>query len=157
MKKGFTIVELIIVIGIAAVIGVVALTNLGGRKAKSDLDATVSRMVALLREAQSRSTAQASSTSWGVHFEHTAGGLQLYALYAGGSWSSSNARGTYRLPAGVAYDAASLSAGSSTDVTFTQVTGKISATTTVKIYSLGTTAKSSTLQIAPSGAVTYTY
>lgn len=155
MKRGATLIELIVVVLIAAVLGVVAVTNLVGRKSGTEVEATARQVATLLREAQSRSMAQASSTTWGVHFEHSTSTAPFYALFYSGAYSASTRTGYYRLPAGVGYDAATLAVGATRDVVFSQITGAAAPSTSVKIYSIGKPSTSSTIQVATSGAVSF--
>ncbi len=154
MKKGTTIIELVLVIGLVAILGVIFLVNLQGRKGKTELTTTAQQVAALLREAQSRSMTQSSSTAWGVHFENSTGTSPFYALFAT-SYSTSSRRGYYRLPPTVNYATSSLASGASKEISFTQITGAASASTSVTIFSISDVSQSSTISVASSGAVSF--
>lgn len=131
-KKGFTTIELLIVIGFIAVLGVVVLVSLVGRRSRLEFDNTVKQIATLLREAQSRSMAQASSTEWGVHFENSTTTTPSYALFAT-SYATSTRIGYYRLPQSVRYATSSVAEGESLDVTFAQITGLPSTSTSITL------------------------
>jgi Tfp pilus assembly protein FimT len=143
---GATLVEMIVVMAIIAIITAVAVADLARRRSQSgELDGTRKQMVALLREAQSRSVQQASSTSWGVHFDNSVT-PPFYALFAGTYGTSS--RVTYvRLPAGVAYVTSTVPASSTVNITFSQISGAVSASTSIGIYS-------TTVKAAPPAMIT---
>ncbi len=155
-NKGTTLIELLIVISVIAVISVAALLNLLGRSAQTDLNNVTEQMASLLREARSRSVSQASSTSWGVHFDNSTTTAPFYTLFYSQTYSASTTIGYYRLPSGLAYATSSITSGSSVDVTFTQLSGQASASTSIKIYVSGKgTSNSSTISVASSGAVSF--
>lgn len=70
MKKGFTLIEIMTVLGIVIILAVVAFQNLGGFSRKRSLDSTIQSMTVFLRDAQQRSINQESNRYWGVRFEN---------------------------------------------------------------------------------------
>lgn len=154
-RAGFTLVELIVVIAVIAVLGIVSLVNLLGRRNTSDLTATAQRMAALLREAQSRSVAQYSSQSWGVHFENTSSPAPFYALFSGASYSTSSQESRYPLSASVAYTTSTVPQNASVNILFSQISGAQTGSSSVGIYLLQSPSSSSTISVATSGAVSY--
>lgn len=147
--------ELILVIAIIVVVARFSYTALVGNVGTADLGGTTGKIVALLREAQTRSLAQSSSTTWGVRFSNVTSTAAFYALFGGASYNTTTLRGYYRLPSTVAYVSSSLAQGSTTDITFNQITGAASASSSIRIYSLRNTSKSSTISVASSGAVSF--
>jgi hypothetical protein len=133
----------------------VALSTLYGRRNRAELDAATAQIVALLREAQSRSVVQVSSTNWGVHFENGAATTPFYALFAGPVYATATRAGYYRLPPHVVYVSSTVPVGSAKDITFVQLSGVASASTSVGLYLVGGSAASSTIRVASSGAVGY--
>ena len=155
MKDGYTLAELLIVMAIVLILALVSLANFVSRRNTSELTTTAAEMAGLLREAQSRSVAQSSSTSWGVHFDNGANGATPYfVLFAGQFGTSSNA-GYYPLPAYVGYVTSSIPAGSYAEVTFSEISGIASGSSSIVIDLLQNPQASSTLSIASSGAVSY--
>lgn len=153
MKKGYTLAEMLIVIAIIAILALISMANFVNRRNKSHLTSTVSAMAGLLREAQSRSVAQSSSTSWGVHFDN--GTTPYFALFAA-PYSSSSHMGYYQLPAWVGYSTSSIAEGNSAEVTFSQVSGARNGSTSITVYLIqGAPASTYTLNISAAGSVSY--
>lgn len=153
-KCGFSTIELLIVIGIIGILAIVSLPNLVGRRSRVELDNTARQIAASLREAQSRSLAQESATSWGVHFENSTTTSPFYALFKG-SYSSSTRVNYSRLPSSLGYATSSIPLGAAKEVTFSQISGLASAATSTTIYLLTDATQSSTISVASSGAVSY--
>src|SRR6185369_7407433 len=133
MKKGYTLAELLIVMAIVVILGVVSLASFVTRRNQSQLSTTAATMAGLLREAQSRSMAQASSTSWGVHFDN--GSSPFFALFAA-PYGASSLTGRYPLPAWVGYATSSIRSGSFAEVSFAQLSGAATGSSSITIYLL---------------------
>jgi len=157
LRFGFTSIEILIVIVIIALLAGISIVNLAGRRSRTELIGTTQQIVALLREAQSRSVNQASSSSWGVHLENSTATSPFYALFAN-SYSSSTHIGYYRLSRMVQYATSSLSLGSSTDVMFSQLNGVPLASTSITLELVsggGPASMSSTIRVNMNGSVEY--
>jgi len=135
MKKGTTLIELLVVIGITAILASVTFLSLFGARRQNDLNGATQNIVALLREARSRSVAQDSGTAWGVHFDNAAIPA-FYALFKT-SYNSSNTVGYYSLPVNIRYATANFSASGTLDVTFAQISGIPSTSTSVTLVLFG--------------------
>ncbi len=152
--RAFSLVELLVVVAIMVVLATVALANLSSRKNSTDLTSASKQIAALLREAQSNAMAQEGGTVWGMHFENATATAPFFALFSS-RYSPTTTVGFYRLPAGVAYQPATLPSGTSRDVTFAEITGAASASTSIGLYMPSNPAFSSTITIASSGAVLF--
>ena len=153
-RTGFTLLELVLALAIVVIFGLVLLLNLPGRRNRGELEETAQQIAALLREAQSRSVSQASSSAWGVHFENSTITAPFYALFAS-SYASTSVVTFYRLPQRVQYINSTLAFGESKNITFQQLSGFAVASTTIGIVLVQDPRVSSTLRVASSGAVTY--
>ncbi len=155
-QRGFSLVEMIIVIAIIAIVATVSLINLRGFRSRTDLNSSVQKISALLREAQSRSGAQESGKIWGVHFENSISVAPFYALFYD-TYGSTTVIERYALPNMIGYSASSISRGSSTTITFSQISGFPSASTSITlVFSVGGTAvTSSVIRISSSGLIWY--
>ena len=153
-RTGFTILELILTLAIIGIFGLVLLPNLFGRRNRNELDQTAQQIAAILREAQSRSVSQASSSAWGVHFENAAEPAPFYALFRA-IYAQETVVTVYRLPARVKYVVSTLAPGATKDITFRQISGLAVASTTIGIALLQEPGASSTVRVSSSGAVTY--
>ncbi|MFH1758996.1 MAG: prepilin-type N-terminal cleavage/methylation domain-containing protein [Patescibacteria group bacterium] len=80
--KGFTLLELLIVISIIGAIAFFAWVGLGQLGSKQNLADAAQSVVALLRDAQQRSITQADGSAWGVRFNNEpTGNLDGYYLF----------------------------------------------------------------------------
>jgi len=153
-QKGFTLAEMLIVIAITVILAVVGLINLNSRKSPTELSNATKQIGALLRQAQSDSMANAQAVPWGVHFANATNTSPFYALFRT-SYSTATTQGYYRLPPTVTYITSTLASGATLDVLFTQISGAASVSTTIGIYTLGQSSKSSTIAVSSIGTVTY--
>lgn len=124
--------EMVVGVAIVVVIGVVALSTLSGWRNRAGLESATQEIATLLREAQSRSMARASGVAWGVRFDNTSSSSPFFALFSV-SYSTSTAQKRTLLPVGVRYAETSVPAGSSLDVTFAELTGVPSTSTTIML------------------------
>ncbi|MBI2623599.1 MAG: prepilin-type N-terminal cleavage/methylation domain-containing protein [Candidatus Liptonbacteria bacterium] len=152
-RRGFTVLEVMLVVFVGAIFAALLFTSMWGFHNRTEFEDASKKMAAVLREAQSRSLARASSTSWGVHFENSTGTTPFFALFYG-SYATATSIGYYALPTSALYATSSLASGATRDVTFTQITGAASASTTITILMRAGTA-SSTIAVASSGVVSY--
>jgi type II secretory pathway pseudopilin PulG len=152
---GFTLIEIIITLGVFIVLSGIVLVNITGQKSLTDITNTSAQIVATLRQAQSDSMAQKNGVSWGVHFSNATNTTPFYALFTT-SYSPTTTVGYYPLPASVAYNTSSLASGATLDILFSQLSGAASASTSILLYMpKQSTAVSSTISIGSSGVVSY--
>lgn len=149
---GFTLTELLVVVGVIAVLAFVSFANFFGAKSSHDVTDTAQRIASLLREAQSRSVSQSSGARWGVHFENSSS--SFYALFSS-AYSSATVSGYYPLPPTVAYDSSTIPVGSPLEITFKQISGTASVSASIRIYLASNPSLSSTISVASSGVVSY--
>ena len=137
-NRGFSLVELVLAVGIIVVIASFTLPNLFGRKSVTELNNTVNQMSVTLREAQSRAISQSGGTEWGVRFENgnpSYGDQPYFAMFSTLNYSSST-RVIYNiLPKGIDYVTSTLAVGSYTDVVFSQITGRPDKLLYLDLYS----------------------
>lgn len=156
-QSGLSIAEYLIVIAIIVIISSVSVSNLVKRRSRRDLFSSKEQIISLLKDAQGRSVTQASSTSWGVHFENNTTTPDFYALFRGLPYNASNTLGFQRLPAGVSFATSSVPNGSSTDFSFYQISGLPTATGTIVLELSGGAGKpiiaSTTINIEGTGLI----
>ncbi len=157
MKKsrlGFTLIEIIVTISIFLVISAVVVVNLAGRRSAVDLTYTSKEIVTTLREAQNNAMTQKSSSIWGVHFYNATS--SFYSLFYG-SYGTGSVAGQYPLPNDVQFSTASVPYASSVDVTFAQVTGIPSTSTSIILNLIvgqnATSISSTTITISSVGLI----
>jgi type II secretory pathway pseudopilin PulG len=151
-RRGFSLVELVAVIGIAIILATVAFIYVGGRQGTSELDASASQIVALLRQAQQNALASASSTPWGVHFDNTTSTTAYFALYASSTWSPAAEVSRASLSSRISYSTSSLAVGQTRNVLFAQGTGRVATSTSIAIRVNGSN-RAYQIDVSPSGLV----
>jgi prepilin-type N-terminal cleavage/methylation domain-containing protein len=67
--RGFTLLEIIIVVAIMSVVGAIGITSFRSFQRYADIDASANQIVAVLREARDRTAATDVASAYGVHFE----------------------------------------------------------------------------------------
>lgn len=145
---GFTIIELLLVVGITAIIAVVGFLNIYGFKSESELDLTVREIVSVLRNAQDRSMSQEDSSQWGVYFENPLSNSGFYVLYQGATttfFSKKNLRSNIQF--------LNPSIGSSKDVSFNKMSGLPNSSTTIQISLKNNPLKTRTIIINANGQI----
>ncbi|MFC1701097.1 Tfp pilus assembly protein FimT/FimU [Patescibacteria group bacterium] len=85
--KGFTFIELLIVIAIMLVIAVAASPIYGNLMASSQLNENTSQIIQIVRTAREQSSAWLNDSAHGVYFNITE---KKYILYQGDSYASRN-------------------------------------------------------------------
>ena len=84
-KNGFTFIELLLVLGIAAVVGVAVTPLYGNLKVATDLNEETSQLVATIRLARERALAGFHAAHHGACFEFPANLPARYLIYEGAS------------------------------------------------------------------------
>ena len=147
-KKGFTMLELLIVIGITATLSVVSVGFYINQQKAKLLELTAQEIASYLKYTQQKSVSQEQGLQWGIHFENPSSGSDFYALYTGTTYSSPIE--TKYLPAGIIFTTPAT--GNSANISFNKLTGtnysgtsqslviqstSNSATTTISVFSQG--------------------
>lgn len=159
MKNGFTLIELIISMGLLIIIAAVGAVNLIGYRSRLDLDNASQEIIAVLREAQNRSLSQEATSiqgsggRWGVYFENPATSTDFYDLFWGATYATGTIVSRATLPSSIQFDTPAT--GSSSTVVFSPVTGLLNASTTIKISAISNAAVSSTITINTNGQIQY--
>ena len=126
-KRGFTAIELVLAIGIVAVLSTLGTSNYVGYKNEETLNSTALRIAADLRGTIQRSQAQENGSQWGVHFQNGVGASDLYTIWYGTDYASALASGhtltSYYLPQTISFLDPAESSQSEKDVSFAKTTG----------------------------------
>ena len=151
-KKGFTMLELLIVIGITATLSVVGVGFYMNQQKAKILETTAQEIVGYLHYAQQKSVSQEQGLQWGVHFENPADEKDFYALYTGTTYSSPIE--TKYLPTGIIFTTPAT--GNSINISFNKLTGTNYSGTTqsLVIQSISSNA-TTTISVSSQGLITY--
>lgn len=159
MKKGFSLIELLIVIALIMILILVIFSNFYKRKSTLDLDLTTKQIASILNEARSRAISQDKDSQWGVHFENSTSTQPFYALFYS-NYSTSTIIKKYNLPNFIYYDTAYLPLGVSFNMIFKKISGEAmldQAKDTIKLNLIqnGIVTASSSININQVGRISY--
>lgn len=120
-KKSFTLIEVIVVIGILAVVTGFAFVGLSAFKNRHNFDLDSENIVNALQNAQSKSVQQEGGNAWGVQFINSRS-TDTYSIFRGTSYSTSSIVTSEQLSSASVYSDPINNASSS--VVFSERTGK---------------------------------
>ena len=155
-RTAFSLIELLVVVGIVAVIGIAVVVNLNAPKASADLLGTAKQMTSVLRQAQSQAMSDQQGNIWGVYFSNPSTGDSFYAIISSSTYSSATVVSQYDLPSDVGFVTSTLPQGSSLTVQFTSPSGASSASTSVAIYLTSDPSLQENVVVLGNGQVSYT-
>ncbi len=153
-RNGFTVVELMVIIGLMAIIATFAFSQLSGRRGSLDLSTTTQKITTALKDAQTKAITNERESDWGVRFVNNGNGNSFFAVYAQ-SYQTSTVVIRYGLPATVSYETSTVASNSFRDIIFYRLSGNPSASTTITIKSTIDGIGSSTVRVASSGLISY--
>lgn len=152
-SKGFTLLEIILVLAILAIIGSIGFTYLGGYKSSTEIDETANQIVGKLREVQAKAMAGEDNLSWGVHFDNIDANDPYYEIFSGAAYPGTIAEKIYLNS--LAQDARfqTPSSGTSVNIIFSKITGAPSSAQNIVVYLLSLPDATKTINIEMSGRV----
>ncbi|MCL5004681.1 MAG: prepilin-type N-terminal cleavage/methylation domain-containing protein [Patescibacteria group bacterium] len=152
--KGFTLVELIITIGIIAALSTIGFLSLFGYRGNQDLDLTAKEIVITLRNAQDRSISQETDAGrFGVHFENSVSAGGFYDLFSGPTYATGTIISKNSLRPTIQFS--DPTSGNNKDVIFTPVSGLPNASTTITISLKRDTSILKTIIVNTNGQIQY--
>lgn len=116
-KRGFTILEIMVVIAVIGILSVIGLVTFTSSRDTRQLTATAQNILGVLRSAQAKTLAGEGGTAWGVHLSDS-----RFVLFQGVDFGSAVYTENYDIPAGLAIGNINL-AGGATDIIFNRVDG----------------------------------
>lgn len=149
--KGFTLVELMVVMAIAVLLGGLALPALRIAQKGSELDSAVESLVSVLRLAQNRTLASEGASQYGVFFD-TAASPDRYILFKGATYATRDAGydEPFSLPQSVEMSAVAIPQG---EIVFARLTGTVANAGSVTLRLVADPAKEESLYVSSSGTV----
>jgi len=150
--KAFTLVELLIVLGITAILSIVGFGFYANQQKTKILESTAQEIANYLRYAQQKSVSQEQGFQWGVHFDNPTSGQDSYALYTGTTYSSPIE--TKYLPTGIIFTTPAT--GNSVNVSFNKLTGtNYSGTSQSLVIQSTSSSATKTISVSSQGLITY--
>ena len=147
-KSGFTLLEILLVIGIFAVLAAAGVSPLLLFKKTSDLNGTLETGASFLLEARAKTLSSENESRYGVHFRHEATVLFKGAAFTEGALGNEVAP----LPSSVEISNVSLQGGGN-DVVWNRLTGEADAYGAVAFRLKSDTSKVRTLRIEKTGII----
>lgn len=148
MCRGFTLIEMLVVVAVLAVIAAVALAGLVSFRGHSDLTAASEQAISYLSDARARTLASKSDSQYSVRFN-----LDRFIFFKGTAFASSSTDNVqFLLPAGVEISSIAL-AGGGKDVIFERITGETPQSGTVVFRLKADTSRTKTVAIKSTGVV----
>ncbi len=149
--EGFTILELVISIGILAVLGTISVLSLNGYGTSQNLQLSINELSAVVQSTQKRSITQENGHGWGIHFLNATGTSQ-YTVFSGPSFASGTPERTYSLRRGIQFvDPAS---GTSKDLIFAPETGLPSGYFSILLASQANLSQQRFIAVGANGVLT---
>jgi prepilin-type N-terminal cleavage/methylation domain-containing protein len=130
IKKGFTALELLIVVGILGLVALITLASFYAYQKNNALEYAATRVVGLLEEARNSTMSSKNDIRYGVHFETTEA-----VLFEGNSYTAgATGNKSVTLGQGVTFSVINIAGGGS-NIVFDRLTGQTSmfGTTTLSI------------------------
>ena len=149
--RGFTLLELLVVLAILVLLGTLALKPLATFRAKEALDASVTQVLSILHEARESTLASKDDTVYGVHFESLRVVLFAGATYSEGAQTNKE----YELPSSVEISTINIVGGS--NVVFERLTGETSNTGEVVLSGVNYDVGERTITIKSTGLANQVY
>lgn len=145
MRRGFTLIELAVVIAVIALVGALALVSFVNSRRVRDLVTSGQNVLSVLRVAQTKAVAGEAASPWGVRFE-----ASRFILFSGTSFVSSMTTTVYTLPAGIEIANIALTGGGQ-EVVFRRLDGRTVQSGTFDIRVVGSASQVFSVTIDASG------
>lgn len=151
-KKGFTLVELLVVIGLIIATSAVSFIFILNYRQMRDVQFTIQEITTILRSAQNRSVSQEEGSRWGVHFENSPTG-GFFNLFRGAEYENSSITATTSLRSTIQFNTPGTN--NNLNVIFSPISGLPNASATVIISLVSDANTSSSVTINSNGEISY--
>ena len=150
MKRGFSLIELLVVIGIIVILMVLAVPSYYFFQKQSDLTSSTEEIINTLRLAQNKALASEGASQYGVYFDQTTTPHQ-FILFKGGSYAARDSLfdNIHELPGSVEiYD---INLGGEQEVVFNRLIGDTSQSGDISLRLINNPGETKTVYIENSG------
>lgn len=150
--KAFSLLELLLVIGILVILGAVVSPFLFGGKTSIEVEEEAKKIAGVLRLAQNKAMSREEGLSWGVHFDNITSTEPFYDFFKGDSYVAGTSTERYYLSNNIIFQAPA--SGTTTDAIFSKRSGSLSvnATATIAVKSVSPEIIK-TITISPNGRI----
>jgi len=157
VAKGFTLLELLVVVGILIILAGIIISNIGFFREESQLNNLAGEVINILRLAQNKTLASEQASSWGVYFSTTTDPHQ-YTLFKGGNYASRDTSfdEIRKLPKAIIISEIDLADGGS-EVVFDRIVGTTKQPGSITLELKTDSAKNKVIHIEGSGQVGLTF
>ena len=144
--KGFTLVEILIVLAIAVILFTIILTGFANLRESSDLTLAVDEAISFLQEARAKTLSSEGASVYGVHFE-----TSQFVLFVGDMYDPSVSSNKIRaLPSTIEISIIDLE-GVGDDALFKRLTGETDNDGTIKFRQTSNPSTLKTIEVLPTG------
>lgn len=145
-QRGFTIIEVVVVVGIMGLLVGLGLWSLLPLRGRSDVKTTTSQVIVVMQLARNRAISSLDDQSYGVHFES-----DRFVLFTGTTYDSGAGSNEVHLMAGdlEIYD---ISVGGGNDVVFDLLAGTTSMAGSIGVRNINDPTNSLTVSVLASGS-----
>lgn len=148
-RRGFTLIELIVVIAIATILFAIIISGFSGLRQHSDFNLAGDDSISYLQEARAKTLSSDSASAYGVHFETT-----KFVLFTGDTYDPLDSSNKDRpLPSTVEISAIILT-GLGDEIIFKRLTGETDQSGTITIRLTSDPSVTRVIEIASTGLAT---
>jgi len=151
-QRGFTLVEILVVVGIIALFVGLSIPQLRSFQQVSYLNTTGKEIVAALRLAKSKTLASEGALQYGANFDAVSTPNQ-YTLFQGLSYAARDTAKDKITVLKKAIEISAISLGGGHEVVFERITGSPSATGTITFRQVADTSRTKTVSVLASGTI----
>lgn len=144
-RAGFTLIELVIVVGVMAIIGTLAMASFAASRRVRDVATSGQNALSVLRTAQTRAVAGQDNTPWGVRLE-----TNRFILFSGSAYAGSPNTTIYTLPASAQITDIAF-AGGGQEIVFRRLDGRTDQAGTFNVQAIGSASQTFSVTIDASG------
>lgn len=160
LRRGFTLIEVLLVMGITSILIVVGAMNMLSYVGSQNLENEAKAIVTLLRDAQTKSAGQDNESRWGVYFVNNASERDSYSIFQGDE--ALIASSSYQAVPGTSLEQRTMRSNvefvtpaTSTAILFSKVSGLPAASTSIVIQKTGDSSSQKTIVISGNGKIDY--
>lgn len=129
--KGFSLIEVIVALGILTVLSFAGFVGLSKYKGGKDVELTLKELTAVIRDTQKNSITEKDGKTWGISFLNSTSAAHTYEVWSGPNYASGSVTRAYPLSRNVFFS--NPTDGFKTDALFSALAGKPGETRTISL------------------------